>query len=612
MNGGASIIRGRYAVLVAAIGLVAVTYIFALYLAYLNVGEASDQRAGLLTVQIEGQLARYDYLPSLLEETPSVLHALDRPESLVARNAVSDMLRRLNALAGTVTLYILDAEGVSIAASDSGALGSSVGWNLSFRPYYRDAKDTGKGHFYGVGVASGVPGYYVSYGINVNGKRHGSAVAKVDLSALEREWRGLGIDVAVVDRRGVVILSSRNDWRYRPLVQLGDGALSEIAKELPYGDSILRPLGWKERLLVDGRHRVVSVDGNRYVATERELGATGWRLIVFEEDSVAHRIAFLRVSVLLLFLAFLIVLWQRSRANRAKLKSSVILKDAYASLEAKVQTRTQELLSANERLSFEIETRRRIEQDLRSAQADLVHAEQLAVIGKMSTAVAHELNQPLGALRTLSDNAMILLEQGCHEEVAANLRDLSSIVDRLGRVTKQLRRLGYKSRAAAESVELRTVVDAACFIMATSLRKHGVTLELSFPLESMVVLADRGRLELVFINLIANAIDAMKESPTRNLRLCGQVFSDHYEIAVEDTGKGIMPEMIDQLFRPFATSKPVGKGLGLGLFVSAQYLQDLNGNIEVKNLIRGGACFVVRLQRAEDVTESANPVTDVP
>src|SRR5688500_12228931 len=127
-------------------------------------------RLDLIATGLDGQLARFDFLPSLLEVTPSVLKLLDTPSDVALRDQVNRYLSGINATAGAEMLYVLDTAGVALAAADWNLPDTTVGNDFSFRPYVQEALATGRGRFYGVGITSKRPGYYLSYALSSGGR----------------------------------------------------------------------------------------------------------------------------------------------------------------------------------------------------------------------------------------------------------------------------------------------------------------------------------------------------------------------------------------------------------------------------------------------------------
>ena len=567
--------------------------------------EAAGHRLDMVGAGLESDLARFEYLPSLLEMTPGVFALLAAPDNPTLRDEVNRYLQGINASVGVSNLYVLDRTGLALAASDWNDPGTPVGTNLSFRPYVKEALAHGSGRFYGVGITSKRAGYYLSYALHQQGRQLGVATVKVNLEEAEAAWKKLPGNVLLVDERGVVILSSREDWKFRPLAPLAPRVLADIASTRPYGDATLAALDWRVTDDQVGDAALVNLDGVGYLTSARPLRQSGWRLLVLDDvapvRAAARNLAVTAALGAAVLLLLALVLWQRQRAVRQKLASRTALQAAHDSLEAKVVARTAELRSAVALLGEEVEVRKAVEADLRATQSDLVHAGKMAALGQMSAGVVHELNQPLGALRTLSDNACVLLEQDRLSDVRGNLQRIAHLVDRLGRLTYQLKAFAHKAGPVRVPVVLRQVIANAQSLLSQRLRDNSVELVVQVHPAGLAALAEETRLEQVLVNLLGNAIDAMLASPLRCLRVEASVVDtapDHCLIRVSDTGPGVRADILPRLFEPFITSKPAGAGLGLGLMISAHIVREFGGSLRACQMDGAGACFEIELPRA--------------
>jgi two-component system C4-dicarboxylate transport sensor histidine kinase DctB len=216
--------------------------------------------------------------------------------------------------------------------------------------------------------------------------------------------------------------------------------------------------------------------------------------------------------------------------------------------------------------------------------------------------MVHELNQPLTAMRTLSDNAGILLEQDRRDDVRGNLRRITGLVDRLARLTSQLKTFAHKSDAPLAAVPLSRCIADAQALVGTELKVHDIAFDSDVQPPTLQVLADEATMSSLLINLFRNAIDAMQKSPQRRLSVRARVDGDRARaggdrvlLTVSDSGPGIRADILARLFEPFVTSKPAGAGLGLGLVISAQLVRAVGGTLRAANLPEGGACFTVDL-----------------
>ncbi|WP_156373232.1 ATP-binding protein [Pseudorhodoferax sp. Leaf267] len=541
--------------------------------------EAADHRLDMLASALDSELTRFEHLPALLEMTPLVPALLGAPGDARLRAALNRYLGGVNATAGAEMLYVLDSAGVSIAASDSDKPGTTVGQDLSFRPYVADALQQGRGRFYGMGITSGRPGYYVSYALRDDLPARGVVAVKVNLADAERSWRSLPGDVLLVDERGVVILSTRDELRFRPVQALDGLQLADVLRTRPYGDAQLQPLPWTLKDTLDRDTALVTLDGRDQLASSRRLRSAPWQLTTLDDMAPVHLsarnaavTAALAMSVLLLVA---VTLWQRRRAVRHKLANQAALQAAHDTLESTVVARTAQL---------------------RAAQHELVHAGKMAALGQMSAGLVHELNQPLTALRTLTESAALLLDQDRKKDVQANLQRITRMVDRLARLTTRLKTFAHKAEAPGAPVPLAHCLADAQASVAEAARLAQVRIVLDLQPPELQVLADEAALSSVLVNLMRNAIEAMQATPERTLRIGARLRGSRALIEVRDTGHGIAADILPRLFEPFVTSKPAGAGLGLGLVISAQLLRAMDGTLTARNEVGGGACFLIDLK----------------
>ena len=532
----------------------------------------AERRLDEVAARLEAEFRRFEYLPTLLEMNADVHRLLQGSGGPELQAEVDRYLVQANAAAGAARLYVLDRAGRCIAASDAGEPGSPLGADLSFRPYVKAALAGGQGRFYGVGVTSGAAGYFMSYAL---GGGAGVAVVKVSLEGLEHGWSQQPGSVWAADDKGVLILSSRREWRYRPLSVLSPQARAEIAEARPYGSATLVPLRWFIARPLAGDAALVDFEGERYLMASRGLAPAQWKVAAMEAlapvELAAAKAAItagLAAAVVVLLAA---LLWHRL-ANQAALKA------ANDALEAKVLERTEAL---------------------RRTQSELVHAGRMALLGQMSAGLVHEINQPLAAMRTLSDNAGQYVDRGRLDEARGNLRRIAALVDRLGKMTVQLKAFAHKSDQPPVPVDVRQVLANAQVLLAHRLQREGVELRIEPGGREWWVLGDEARLEQVLLNLLGNAIDAMAASPRRVLRVAATREDGRCVITVQDTGPGLPPEVLARLFEPFVTTKPAGSGLGLGLMISSHIVGGFGGRLSAANGPEGGACFRIELRCAE-------------
>lgn len=574
------------ALALALIGAVAWgAHAVALQIGLQRTGELARHRLDVTAARLDGELARFDYLPALLETSSEVFQLLAAPADPALRAQVSRSLHALDAIAGADILYVIDTAGTVVASADWQQPGTPFGQDLSWRPYVRDALARGEGQFYGVGVTSGRAGYYRSFALPRHGKAQGVAAVKIDLEATEREWPRLPGELLVVDERGVVILASRAAWKFRPLQPLTAEARTEAGQARRYGTSDLTPLAWQARQPVSDGVTRVQVEGTAYLASERPINHGRWRLLLLDSEAAAQASArntalsaALAAAVLLLLA---VVAWQARREIRQQRATRAALQAAHDSLDQMVQARTAEL---------------------RAAQADLVHAGKLAALGQMSAGVVHELNQPLAALHTLSDNAAVLLDHQRLPEARANLVRISHLVERLGRITYQLKAFAHKTIEPPAPVTVHKVIGDALFGLTPRLREADIAVNVAVEPPELKAMADAMRLEQVLVNLLTNAVDALAGTPAPAITLHARQEGGQVVLVLGNNGPAITPEVLSRLFEPFVTTKPAGKGLGLGLVLSARLVQGFGGRLHGGNLAASGVAFTIELPAVPDLS----------
>jgi two-component system sensor histidine kinase AauS len=291
--------------------------------------------------------------------------------------------------------------------------------------------------------------------------------------------------------------------------------------------------------------------------------------------------------------AFLLIAWnERRKVIATRLAAREALQEANNQLERRITERTTDLRASNERLKGQIRERRQAEETLRRAQDELVQAGKLAAIGQMSTSIAHELNQPLAALRTLSGNTVRFLERGQLDIASANLKTINDLIDRMGRITASLRSFARRGDDQGRA-SLGKAVEAALQLLGGRLESLKIQVHAGY--DDVQVQIDQTRLEQILVNLIGNALDAMQSQPEPRLWLEGTASDGKYRLRVRDNGHGIDPEARKHLFEPFFTTKPGEQGLGLGLTLSASLAAAAGGHLEVEHPAEGGTTFALSL-----------------
>ena len=571
-----------------------------------TLNESGERQLELHARTVESELSKYTYLPSLLELESSVSQLLADP-SAQNRVTVNQYLEGLNRRSRSRAIYVLDTTGRVVATSNWRDTDSYLGEDLSFRAYFQDAVRGQPGRFYGIGSTTGEPGYYLAHGLEEQGKIIGVAVIKVRLEALEERWQRARLEAYVSDENGIIILSSDPSRRLKSVRPLTADIKERLARSLQYywwPLIELQPLASEQ--LGEGTEKVTFAanPGDEsddkevsYLAQTRRLNDTPWDITLLTPLQDLRREAAnqgMLAAVAFALLAFLLIAWnERRKVIATRLAAREALQAANNQLERKIAERTAHLRASNERLKDQIRERRQAEDTLRLAQDELVQAGKLAAIGQMSTSIAHELNQPLAALRTLSGNTVRFLERGDLKVAADNLSTINNLVDRMGRITANLRSFARRGDDHGQA-SLGKAVDAVLQLLASQLDASGVQLQRD--LSDVGLKIDQTRLEQILVNLISNALDAMHGQPTTpQLWLEGEHSEGKYRLRVRDNGPGINPQNRKHLFEPFFTTKPGEQGLGLGLTLSASLAAAAGGSLSVEFPQAGGAAFVLLL-----------------
>ncbi len=236
------------------------------------------------------------------------------------------------------------------------------------------------------------------------------------------------------------------------------------------------------------------------------------------------------------------------------------------------------------------------ERRLSEVQFELLHMSRLSTLGEIATSIAHELNQPLTAAASLIGAVSLTLKKKSNGELCPQIELLDDAVDEIRRASEimhQMRDFVRKHKTTRTPHDVNKIVEEASAIalIGADAQKIKVTTNLGNNIGEAPL--DRIQIQQVVINLIRNAIDAMKESPERRLTISTQRNDGMIAIKVEDTGSGIPEELKTRLFEPFVTSKD--DGLGVGLSISKSIIDAHQGEISATNLNSGGCIFTCKV-----------------
>jgi two-component system C4-dicarboxylate transport sensor histidine kinase DctB len=546
--------------------------------------EQAETQARMLA----GELQKFRLLPIALSEYPDLHAVLDRGgPAAVAR--LNDKLKLLADRTDAAAIYVVGRDGVALASSNWNEPGSFVGINFSFRPYFRNAMASGEAELFAVGSVTGRPGLFIARRINEGARILGLIVVKIDFAPLEAQWSRETGRTIVVDPHGVVIITGYGPWRFRSTRPVSASEQAELHSTMLFGSFKLPLLN-----LHADRTGDVSVPGSddKYRAATTRTVLRGDRLTHLEplapaRVAVAANVRLLALEGLGVATMIFAIFW---RSHMRRLAQS----DSRQVLEAEVSLRTAELQAANSRLRSESERRLEADARWREAREELEQANRLAVIGQITAGIAHEISQPVAAIRAFAENARRHLERHNGPRVDSKLADIVALTDRIGRITTELRNFARRGVPVVREAPLYAAIDGAILLIADRIRADGVTLEWTKQRTEVAVVADRMRLEQILINLIQNALDALEGAVAPRIAILIDL-GESVSVTVADNGPGISESMTGKLFTPFSTSKADGLGLGLG--IAQDIAREFGGALNLVASPLGGAAFRLTLRR---------------
>ncbi|QWG17322.1 two-component sensor histidine kinase [Bradyrhizobium sediminis] len=573
--------------------------------AYEGLKTRARSAADLNATVLRSELEKHRSIPFILSTDPDVEAALTSRDP----GKVELLDRKFEGLAeGTraSVIYLLDADGRTLAASNWKTTTSFVGNSYRFRPYYSLAVDKGSAEYFALGTVSRRPGLYISRRVDGPAGVLGIVVVKLEFDQVEAGWGRSDMPSYVTEERGIVLITSNQNWRFMTETPLSAGDAASIRASLQFGEAPLRTLpinkvrddtfGGHPAQVVAARLPDAKQSGN-FLKIEAPVRTTGWQLhlLVPAADAVAGRVSEARLSLGLVLVPILglgaVLLYRRERTSALAAEAAA----ARIELEHHVEVRTHDLRQANERLEWEIGERQRTENKLHTLMEDLSQANRLASLGQITAGVAHEINQPVAAIRAYADNARAFLDRDDKMHVQDNLAMIASLTDRIGTITDGLRSFSRKGTGEVGPVSSMEAIEGALLLLGSRIRAQSTSIECHYPIGDLVVSANRTRLEQVLVNLVQNALDATRDSVDGSIHIRLDVAGDEVELSVSDNGPGIPQHVLNTLFTPFRTAK--ANGLGLGLVISNDIVIDLGGRIDVKRIQERETCFTVVLRR---------------
>ena len=535
-----------------------------------NLRSQAQTRAALYAGNIKSTLQKHSVVPFLLAQDVTLSAALQSGSYA----STSQRLIEISGEIGAASVFLLDISGRVVASSDR----RQIGKFFRGEPYFINALRNSSTVFSTTSNEQNTYRFFFSQKVKSGPKSIGVVVVEVDLRQQEVLWRRLGLLVALVNSQGEIQLSSELNWRRQSIQDLVETEPSSPSRRV------------LDALQQTPLNDFVFINGVRLFAAESPVDFRGWRISYFAStQNVAARVnAILALEIMGMAIAAALLFFYLSR-RRARESE-------------RLSAESTDLRALNTRLSAEMEHRQRAERNLQSAEQNLEQASKLAALGQMSAAVSHELNQPLAAMRTYLAGAKLLVARNRLEEAKSSFQRIDDLIARMSVITKQLKSYARKSGEDAVEIDLRECVSSAMAMMAPQLGKETVRIVQNLPEGKVCTVGDTVRVEQIIINLLRNALDALQDIPEPRIEITLEA-GETARLTVLDNGPGF--DDPEALFEPFYTTKAPGKGVGLGLAISAGIATEMGGRLMAQNATPLGALFTLELPLAQTKKEAA-------
>ena len=527
----------------------------------------AERELSLYSGRLISELQRVSVVPLLLSRDTGLISDINTKDyQLTSQRLItfSDEIR-------VKSITLLERFGRIVASSDR----TDLGQNLRDQNFFFNAMRQSGTVFTISDNEKGRRSFYYSRKLESKGKVLGVIVVEVALDNLFTTWSANDATIMVTNSEGIVVLSTDQDFLNQSLetALLAQPTLTALERAIrATGD-------W------NGTEVDAYIEDQALYRLDTAIPFQGWRLTYLTPfQSVREKVNGV-LALGITALALLLALGFYFLSRRATRQSTFF------------KAESEELRALNDRLSTEITQRERAERNLQVAEASLEQSSKLAALGEMSAAVSHELNQPLAAMRTYLAAAKLLLSRKRSEEALSSFQRIDDLIGRMGTITQQLKSYSRKGSEDLIPVDFVSSINTSISMMAPQLGQQSVEITKSLPDTPVSVLADPVRLEQVIVNLLRNALDAMKGQTERYLQI-SLTAGEMATLTIQDNGPGI--ENLDEMFEPFFTTKKPGEGVGLGLAISSSIAQDLDGRLFARNVSPRGAVFEFQLPQIED------------
>jgi two-component system, NtrC family, sensor kinase len=249
--------------------------------------------------------------------------------------------------------------------------------------------------------------------------------------------------------------------------------------------------------------------------------------------------------------------------------------------------------------------------ELRRAQAHMVHVEKMVSLGTLAATVAHELNNPLEGVLTYAKLIRKKLQRSTPstEEAQEMISELTMIADettRCGNIVKNLLLFSREKVGTFNDTDLRTIIEQSIKLIGHHFKMHNIQLEVELGEQPVIVYCDAHQIEEALLAMEINAVESMPNSGTFRITIRDLPYLKAVEICIRDTGMGIKEEDLPHIFEPFYTTKKDGKGTGLGLSVVYGIIERHSGNISVESTAAGGTTFTILIPKHHEPIMSGN------
>ncbi|MEZ9034676.1 sensor histidine kinase [Vibrio cyclitrophicus] len=630
-----------FSLILGAAGLTA-THFLAVQFQEKIVTQQLNEAANKANLQIDSELDKFKQIPDLLSHDPRLIsYFTSSPQTdKITVTQLNKLLFEWSNQSQADTIYIHDRSGTVVASSNYQQLRTFVGENFSFRPYFASAIKGNNTQYVALGARSNVRGYFLSSPLYTDKEIVGVITVKVSLENLENILTSDDFEIVVLDSNQVVFLSNQTSWLYHSLLPLSEQQQTEIATQRQYGQSEISIIeDFRSAKLQQKANDTIQPNDLQPNQIQKELvsnqlfqlGAfnlypapisNNQYQVVALKETKAELLKVLQIDVIFIIIYSLVMLiaWSWRQTYIAK----VALTRLNENLEQTVDKRTHYLKQSNQQLQQTIFQYQESQLKLKQTEQELTQTAKLAVLGELSASINHEINQPLAALRTYSENSLKLLEMKRTDLVKSNLDKMialnTSITEIIARLKVFTRKVTKQEHHVAN---LHQAVNNATSILSALMIKQGITLRLSTMPDDINLAIHPTELEQVLVNLIHNATQALQqqamEQSTPRLKTSGQSIleeqssklealdiqtipqigvewqrkNDTCQLIIWDNGIGISKDKLEQLFDPFFTTKP--EGLGLGLSISKRIIEAYHGTINAAQLEPSGMVFSLNI-----------------